>query len=77
MVNEPSVFEPLKFYCIHKNQCINIFIHDIFTEYPYNEPLKRNVVYSPIYTFLVYLLKMPIVNQGERNVAYIKKNQAI
>ena len=39
VVNEPSVFEPLRFYCI--------YIFRVITEKPCSKPLKRNVVYIP------------------------------
>ena len=40
MVNEPSVFEPSKFYCI--------YILGVLTEKPYGKSFERNVVYIPI-----------------------------
>ena len=45
-----------------------IYILGEVTEKSYNKPLERNVVYIPIFTFLVYLLKSPTVIHG--NVMY-------
>ena len=50
----------------------NIYVLCVFTEKPYSKPLEHNVVYIPICTFLLYLLKSPIVNHW--NVMYLHSN---
>ena len=39
-----------------------IYIPGVLTGKPLGKPLERTVVYIQIFTFLVYLLKSPIVN---------------
>ena len=54
MVNQPSVFEPLKFYCIYNTCCCNVYISKI---------ISRFVNFTPTYpTVLSYRVVTVKVN---------------